>query len=110
MLEMIKNKTRIKYLRKEIESNEKLTQAEQISLFEMIKENIGDNYELLDNEVEQGHRRTKLSENILAHNNCLDDFSEKVKEDIRTNANWVMAWEEQIDKIKNEMKIEEPKG
>ena len=50
----------------------------------------------------------KLSENILANNNCLEDFSEKVKKEFHEDP-WVGEYKSHIsfliNKIKNEMKL-----
>ncbi len=92
----MKNKRRIEDLRKEILSKEG-------TLNWRIDSGVGD-YQKLDKDVME--LKTKLSENILAHNNCLDDFSEKVKDRL-VNEDDEMTYilHEIIDKIKNEMKL-----
>lgn len=105
------NKKRQEDLRKEIDRNINNGQVAGFTAFER-------------KEIDE--LKTKLSENILAHNNCLDDFSEKVKKAIKMKDTKILAEvnlrkkidarehrqesQDEIDKIKNEMKIKEAKG
>ncbi len=106
----MKNKKRIESLRKEID--------EERDIFNTLDEQVRNKIIKDFARVTEGERlhiikviETKLSENILANNNCLEDFSEKVKKELykeMKSIKYIGAYQfvkEEIDKIKKEMKI-----
>ena len=105
------NKKRIEDLRKEIEELEYVLDMKK-------KSDINKGMISSAEQIELRHKllikETKLSSIILSNNNCLEDFSEKVKKKL---TEWAcegrfklpLNYGSVIERIKNEMKLEEAK-